>query len=151
MTKSNNEWVPEIGQVVMASWVDDDGDLMDAAVEVSAYRGDKAWVTCCGLDKVFKLTDIKFRSIKTEAEKRREIAVAEMKSLFHKNVCLPDDVIFETIYDSGWAKTNEITTEDIRELWKKSLINIEDMTSTDIEGFARMVAAHIRGELHLWP
>lgn len=140
MTKSNNEWVPEIGEVAMGSWVDDDGTLMDTAVEVSAYHGEKVWVTCCSLDKVFRLTDIKFRPLKTEAEKRRDEAVAEMKSLFHKNVCLPNDVIFEEIHDAGWIKPKPLNSHDLKAFWNSH----GQAWSWDL--MAERINSHIRGE-----
>lgn len=53
--------------------------------------------------------------VKSEAERKRDEAVEEMKAVFDKRVCIPQNVIFESLHDAGYHKVNELTDEQIDE------------------------------------
>jgi len=147
MTKSNNEWVPEIGQVVMGSWVNDKGTLMDAAVEVVARYKDKVWIACCGLDEVFHLSKITFRPIKTEAEKLRDEQIAFMNEVcceFHRKREIGLS-IGEALYKADCRITRPMTYEAIDHLIIRHQDECETLSTHE---FARMVEKYIRGELN---
>lgn len=78
-------------------------------------RGAKYYIgVYLGGDRSGKVDYFKcFRPLKSEAERKRDEAVEEMKAVFDKRVCIPQDVIFEALHDAGYRKINELTDEQI--------------------------------------
>lgn len=141
MTKSNNEYIPEVGVPCLYEGEE---------VEVTGV-GKYGWLICrkgcLGEGYVSNQYLNKFSPTKTEAEKRRDEQIAFMNEVcleFHrKRETGPS--IGEVLYEAGWCKPKPLTDEEIMHL---ACARFQDtgIAIADVRDFAKAIEASIRGE-----
>ncbi|HAD32189.1 MAG TPA: hypothetical protein DCE77_11490 [Methylophaga sp.] len=159
MTKSNDGWVPVVGEACEFRSVARVEGLEDFATDFEKCVPE--FLSSCGavvrdendeqcfMD--FMDYNVSFRQIKTEAEKRRDLAVAEMLLLdpyLHgaKTGMLSREDFCKTLYDNGFRKIKPLTDNAISELIQNQLERSFELAVNDL---CKDVEAYIRGELEL--
>lgn len=117
MTKSNNEWVPEIGQKcdVYVDMENQKGHVRNVEIK---YLGKRLAVfEEGGNEYAHHLNEVTFREIKTEAENRRKHLIEEVHDLLEQSYEV--SVQAEMLIDAGYIKPNPLTDEVINDIaWK---------------------------------
>lgn len=150
MTKSNNEWVPEIGieckrLLSMGSFTVNDPPLFaDGYYRGQTSFGEHIWENKNGTVQTLP-SNASFIPLKTEAEKRRDEAVEDFKLRVFR--CggfylgeMTEKMIAIKAIDTGYIKPKPLTNDVTLRLWKDS-----DNGSRLYE-FAKAIEAYIRGE-----
>lgn len=138
MTKSNNEWAPEVGQECEYFWADGNGWRKARCVAVDGKR--------------FVLADFdgeiytgeylhNIRHLKSEAEKRIEAMIEELCEVIYGESSFKKAAT--RAIEAGWIKPKPLTDEVIERLIDKHQNECETLCSFE---FARMIEGYISGE-----
>lgn len=136
-----DKWMPEVGQIVLAErstseWVE--------AEFLGQPKGDFKGMAFAKTAKSKELFyAFSWKHLKTEAEIKREEAVADMKAVFDKLTCLPDESFFGKLYDEGYKKLS-LSDEEIDEFVGKTA---QRETHLNLNKFARLFLKHLKGEI----
>lgn len=154
MTKSNDEWVPEVGteceyQLGCGHWfkckIKAVCEKQGAIIYCDAAEYGEQYVSFFGNQAVT------FREIKTEAEKRRDEQIEDLALTLISNSrgSVRDSALARTlavaVIDSGYIKPKRLTDQDI-DLLLKNHWYVLGVTNRD---FALAVELYVRGELGL--
>lgn len=150
MTKSNNEWVPDVGDNFEFKQPQQDNLMWKQST--ARYVGDNLIIGYHeGLEWAISIGCNAFRQVKTEAEKRRELVVAEMVRIGANAV---GDTVFSVdeydqvyvqaisrLYDAGFIKPKPLTNDVIDSVMRHAKFSL-----TTYRDFAKAIEAYIRGE-----
>tara|TARA_R110000744_G_scaffold246942_1_gene363446 strand:+ start:13599 stop:14150 length:552 start_codon:yes stop_codon:yes gene_type:complete len=110
LPEASQEWMPEVGANCDAVWLElpDGGGNDFCAVTIKGYFGDDVWfskVNGAGYSEVMKVTDCKFRPLKTQQEKDREafikLALKLGEQQFDKGISIDD--VYGNMFDKGFT------------------------------------------------
>jgi len=138
MTKSNNEWVPEVGDEFEFKQPQQDSLMWKQSVAryvgdnlIIGYHEDLEWAISIGCNI--------FRQIKTEAEKRREFLRVDLGNSLSMAGFIgshTDDARLDKLIDSGWIKPKPLTDDVISKLHHPNS-----------KVFAARIESYVHGEL----
>lgn len=145
MTKSNDGWVPEVGQECEYQHI--------GGWSWCIYHGKTVDGKCIVENEYTVFTDpdmlggFNFRQIKTEAEKRRESMLEDMvfnvPRYEYEHLHVVENIVNHTcsaLIDAGWIKPKPLTEDVICQIHG-------NLSESQFRTFATRIEAYIRGEM----
>ena len=153
MTKSNDGWVPELGEECEGTA--ESGVVFKCRI-LGVFQGPYPEAKCIvfqyedgGIEAATEGNSYTFSPIKTEAEKRRESMLEDMvfnvPRYEYEHLHVVENIVNHTcsaLMDAGWIKPKPLTEDVICRIHG-------NLRESQFRTFATRIGAYIRGELEL--